>query len=430
MEDDSTERLRQWCVEHGGVFNKGITCTRLSSAAHRGIVALKDIECNEILVSIPASLLIGKESALRDEEVVTALGSHAACLTDTQLVAIHLLRECSKGSQSFWHPYIKTLPRSYTTAASLTDEEIHQLQVPAAQRAIFRAKEEAVSSYETVHTSLSGMGCMDKRFKTLSAWIWALSTLSSRTMYMQGDTIGVLTPYGDLHNYGCPPPPFTLNIGGLNNKDPVEEHPLHGDGSFDASTNVYCVRTRSAIAQGDEVLLCYGRHTNVQLLEYYGFCLEHNPHDKAPLPIDYFCDTVQHQLCSLGVADTDVYIAYNGNPSFELMRALRLASLSSSERKSSAFKVLNDETVHRGSEKKACQLLQQALHRVLGQSTMTCIESDMQILKDDDNVSEGLRVVIQCRLGYKRILHRCLELLQACMEDSALQNERSKAAMG
>lgn len=427
MEDDATERLRQWCVEQGAYVHRDIWVTRLSSAAYRGIVAVRDIERNDVLVSIPASILIGKESALRDAEVA-ALAAHAACVTDAQLVAIHLLRECSKGSKSFWYPYIKTLPRSYTTACSLTDDEISQLQVPVAQRAIFSAKEEAVSSYTLGYAILSNIKSMNKKFKSLKAWTWALSTLSSRTMYMEGDTVGVLTPYGDLHNYGCPPPPFTLNIGDLNKKESAEDHALHGDGYFDARNSMYCLCTRSALTQGQEVLLCYGRHTNLHLLEYYGFCLEDNPHDTALLPIDYFCDTVQQQLSCLGVADTDVYIAYNGNPSFELMRGLRLASLNSSERKKYAFKVLNDEAVDSASEKKACQFLEQALHCVLDQSTMTSIECDMQLL-ENPRLTEGLRVVIQYRLGYKRILRKCLDLLHACQDNLAalqIQNGRVK----
>ncbi|KAI8107997.1 hypothetical protein M9434_006029 [Picochlorum sp. BPE23] len=249
MEDDATERLRQWCVEQGGNVHRDICVTRLSSAAYRGIVAVRDIKSNDILVSIPASILIGKESALRDAEVA-ALTGHAACVTDAQLVAIHLLRECSKGSQSFWYPYIKTLPRSYTTACSLTDDEISQLQVPVAQRAIFSAKEEAISSYKLGYAILSKIKDIDKKFKTLKAWTWALSTLSSRTMYMEGDTVGVLTPYGDLHNYGCPPPPFTLNIGDLKTREPSEDYALHGDGYFDASKSILplykeCAHTRT-----------------------------------------------------------------------------------------------------------------------------------------------------------------------------------------
>jgi hypothetical protein len=38
---------------------------------------------------------------------------------------------------------------------------------------------------------------------------------------------------------------------------------------------------------GDEVCLTYGRHTNLELLELYGFVCDDNPHDKIPLPLDH-----------------------------------------------------------------------------------------------------------------------------------------------
>lgn len=45
--------------------------------------------------------------------------------------------------------------------------------------------------------------------RCLQAWLWAASTLSSRTMYVPYDPAGALTPFGDLHNYAPPPPPLT-----------------------------------------------------------------------------------------------------------------------------------------------------------------------------------------------------------------------------
>ena len=34
---------------------------------------------------------------------------------------------------------------------------------------------------------------------------------------------------------------------------------------------------------GEQVYLCYGAHTNLELLELYGFVLDENPHDKVGL---------------------------------------------------------------------------------------------------------------------------------------------------
>ena len=43
--------------------------------------------------------------------------------TDLQLLAAHLLKEAARGAESFWAPYIRSLPPSYTTAMCFTEEE-------------------------------------------------------------------------------------------------------------------------------------------------------------------------------------------------------------------------------------------------------------------------------------------------------------------
>jgi len=42
-------------------------------------------------------------------------------------------------------------------------------------------------------------------------------------------------------------------------------------------------------ARGQQVFLCYGAHTNLELLEHYGFLLQDNPHDTVLLPPELLC---------------------------------------------------------------------------------------------------------------------------------------------
>ena len=52
-----------------------------------------------------------------------------------------------------------------------------------------------------------------ERYRGLAAARWALATLSSRTMFLEGDEAGVLMPFGDLHNHGPPPGPQLPDLG-------------------------------------------------------------------------------------------------------------------------------------------------------------------------------------------------------------------------
>lgn len=65
-----------------------------------------------------------------------------------------------------------------------------------------------------------------------------------------------------------------------------------GHGSFDESSAEYVVKAGRAYARGEQVFLCYGSYTNLELLEHYGFLLPHNPHEEVLTPSDAWpCST-------------------------------------------------------------------------------------------------------------------------------------------
>ena len=70
-----------------------------------------------------------------------------------------------------------------------------------------------------------------------------------------------------------------------NDAESVDEK-VAGDGSYDASLDAYVFYARRRYETGDQIMLCYGKHTNLSLLEHYGFLLppgSTNPNDAAPL---------------------------------------------------------------------------------------------------------------------------------------------------
>ena len=54
---------------------------------------------------------------------------------------------------------------------------------------------------------------LPEKYKSLAAIRWALATLNSRTMFLEGDNSGVLMPFGDLHNHSPPPGPQLPDLG-------------------------------------------------------------------------------------------------------------------------------------------------------------------------------------------------------------------------
>lgn len=57
-----------------------------------------------------------------------------------------------------------------------------------------------------------------------------------------------------------------------------------GHGYFDEQAAEYLVKAGRAYRQGDQVYLCYGSYTSLELLEHYGFLLPSNPHDEVLVP--------------------------------------------------------------------------------------------------------------------------------------------------
>ncbi|KXZ46488.1 hypothetical protein GPECTOR_43g924 [Gonium pectorale] len=222
-------QLTAWCERHGIVLN-GIAAGFVEEG-WRGIVATRDLQAGEVVLRVPERLLLTSRSARRDPQLSAALleaGAAAASgstpptpppsppdgvLTPQQLLACHLLHEVAKGAGSFWAPYLRQLPRSYTSLPNFAPEDAAALQLRSAVEAAEAAAEAAREEWRRALPVLQRLG-LPKRFTQLRAWLWAASTLGSRTMYLPWCPAGALTPYGDLHNYQPPPAPFTPQLGG------------------------------------------------------------------------------------------------------------------------------------------------------------------------------------------------------------------------
>ena len=67
-----------------------------------------------------------------------------------------------------------------------------------------------------------------------------------------------------------------------------------GHGRFDEAAAEYVVTAGRPYRKGEQVFLCYGSYTNLELLEHYGFLLPGNPHDEIVLPDDAWpCTTTE-----------------------------------------------------------------------------------------------------------------------------------------
>jgi histone-lysine N-methyltransferase SETD3 len=206
------------------------------------------------------------------------------------------------------------------------------------------------------------------------------------------------------------------------------------------------------------VFLCYGRHTNLELLRHYGFVLPPgaNPHDTALLPPCTLPAAVRQQL---GLGDSggghgdggaapDAYLHASGTPSWKLLRALRLGCASSAVRRTLACRALADRPVSAASEQAAFAALRQACQAALDAFPTSQEQDERQLAalslpgagaaarpeaacsachagadaasqqqqrRQQQQHVERLCVVLQWRLEQKRILKRGVALCEAVL---------------
>ncbi|BBN13999.1 hypothetical protein Mp_6g08070 [Marchantia polymorpha subsp. ruderalis] len=137
------------------------------------------------------------------------------------------------------------------------------------------------------------------------------------------------------------------------------------DGGFEADHGEYCFYARQDYHKGQQVLLCYGLYNNLELLEHYGFLLPHNPNDNVHIRLpdsEEFGVVNGNPGMSLGGTTC---LEIDGSPSFSLVAGLRLRATHPFLRKSKGHFALmgkqisvdSDILIYQWLEKKCTSLL-------------------------------------------------------------------------
>nr|XP_027187705.1 protein SET DOMAIN GROUP 40 isoform X2 [Cicer arietinum] len=342
-----------------------------------------------------------RESVMEDKKLCIAVNKHPS-LSSVQILTVCLLYEVGKGKTSRWHPYLMHLPQSYDVLAMFGEFEKNALQVDEAiwitEKAVLKAK----SEWKEAHALMEDL-MFKPQLLTFKAWVWAAATISSRTLHIPWDEAGCLCPVGDLFNYDAPGeelsgiedvdnflsnssiPVTTLSNGDKNIVVDEEQVDFHSqrltDGGFDEDANAYCFYARTHYKKGDQVLLCYGTYTNLELLEHYGFLLQGNPNDKVFIPLEPAMYT------STSWSKESLYIHHNGKPSFALLAALRLWATPHNKRRSVGHLAYSGSQLSADNETFVMKWLLKTCKAVL-KNMSTSIEDDTLLVNALDSSKE------------------------------------------
>ncbi|CAL9230627.1 unnamed protein product [Arabidopsis halleri] len=330
-----SSRFRDSCLGHS------LSVADFPHAGGRGLGAVRELKKGELVLKVPRNALMTTETMVaKDRKLNDAVILHGS-LSSTQILSVCLLYEMGKGKRSFWYPYLVHLPRDYDLLATFGEFEKQALQVEDAVWATEKAIAKCQFELKEVGLLMEELELKSK-FRSFQAWLWASATISSRTLHVPWDSAGCLCPVGDLFNYDAPGDDLHT-LEGPESANDVEEAGLvvetHSerltDGGFEEDVNAYCLYARRNYQLGEQVLLCYGTYTNLELLEHYGFMLEENSNDKVFIPLE----TSLFSLASSWPKDS-LYIHQDGKPSFALVSTLRLWLIPQSQRDKSVMRLV------------------------------------------------------------------------------------------
>eukprot|EP00741_Cyanophora_paradoxa_P020394 tig00021254_g19685.t1 len=255
------DRLLAWAAERG-LRRPDL---RVESLPGRGLglVATRAFAAGEALLEVPDALLVTSRAAGVEDKALGPIGR----------LVLWLVRERRLGEASEHAPYLSVLPRAFDTPLFWSEQQLAHLGDEAAISRLRRAAAEAARAEREVEKYVAEhAGALPPRdgdpgaLREEARWAW--SCVMTRGLYAAppgaapGDKY-CLAPVGDLFNFGAG----------------------ESDGAHDAAGGCYRFTARRGYAAGEEVLLSYGAHPNVALLETYGFCLPPgaNPDDTADL---------------------------------------------------------------------------------------------------------------------------------------------------
>ncbi|KAL1195446.1 Protein SET DOMAIN GROUP 40 [Cardamine amara subsp. amara] len=347
-----SSRFRDSCLGHS------LSVSDFPLAGGRGLGAVRELKKGELVLKVPRNALLTTDSMVaKDQKLSDAVNLHGS-LSSTQILSVCLLYEMSKGKKSFWYPYLVHIPRDYDLLATFGEFEKQALQVEDAVWVTEKAISKSQSEWKEAGMLMKELE-MKPKLQSFQAWLWASATISSRTLHIPWDSAGCLCPVGDLFNYDAPgddssnsdgPESAMLTASPQATSTTNQECRNNGeeagrvaetqserltDGGFEEDSNSYCLYARRKYQLREQVLLCYGTYTNLELLEHYGFMLEENSNDKVFIPLE----TSLYSLASSWPKDS-LYIHQDGKLSFALVSTLRLWLIPQSQRDKSVMRLV------------------------------------------------------------------------------------------
>ncbi|XP_004699177.1 actin-histidine N-methyltransferase [Echinops telfairi] len=404
--EDYFPELMRWASENGASAD-GFEMARFEEEGF-GLRATRDIKAEELFLWVPRKLLMTVESAkssvlgplYSQDRILQAMGNIT--------LAFHLLCERTN-PDSFWQPYIQTLPSEYDTPLYFEEEEVRYLQSTQAIHDVFSQYKNTARQYayfyKVIQTHPHASKLPLKDSFTYDDYRWAVSSVMTRQNQIpteDGSRVTLaLIPLWDMCNHTN-----GLITTGYNLEDDRCE----------------CVALQDFRA-GEQIYIFYGTRSNAEFVIHSGFFFDHNAHDRVKIKLgvskgDRLYAMKAEVLARAGIPTSSVFALHSTEPpiSAQLLAFLRVFCMTEEELREH---LLGDSAIDRiftlgnsefpvswDNELKLWAFLEDRASLLL-KTYKTTIEEDKSFLQGAP-LSARAAMAVKLRLGEKELLEKVL----------------------
>ncbi|XP_020204815.1 ribulose-1,5 bisphosphate carboxylase/oxygenase large subunit N-methyltransferase, chloroplastic [Cajanus cajan] len=394
----------QWLKEEGVVSAKtpvkpGVVPEGL------GLVALKDISRNEVVLQVPKRLWINPDAVAASE-----IGKVCSGLKPWLAVALFLIRERSR-ADSIWKHYFAVLPKETDSTIYWSEEELTELQGTQLLNTTLSVKEYVQNEFRRLEEEiiLPNKNLFPSPI-TLDDFFWAFGILRSRAFSRLRNENLVVIPLADLINHSA--------------RVTTEDHAyeIKGAAGLFSWDYLFSLRSPLSLKAGDQVYIQYDLNkSNAELALDYGFIEPNADRNAYTLTLqisesDPFYDDKLDIAESSGFGEKAYFDIFHNQPLPPgLLPYLRLVAVGGTDAflleslfRNSIWGHL-EVPVSRDNEELICRVVRETCKTALA-GYHTTIEEDQKL--KETKLDSRLAIAVGIREGEKKLLQQIDEIFK------------------
>ncbi|KAL2852415.1 hypothetical protein BJY01DRAFT_96261 [Aspergillus pseudoustus] len=270
--------LLQWMKSHGGDLHESVQISHNERQGTHIRAKKEGVPSNTHIIKTPVATTMSYFNAIDHRIGDVHFPSHGVKFPNSfiesarpeEVAIFFLVGQHLRGSESFWHPYLHTLPEpgTLTTLPYYEDEDLDWLEGTNLLQARKQRVAQMRQKYEDSYDELQKAGVEDSERYSWDLYLWAATIFASRAfsakvlsgvvseLGLPEENVSVLLPFIDISNH----------------------RPL-AKVEWRAGRESVDFVTLEDVAAEQEIANNYGPRNNEQLMMNYGFCLSDNPCD-------------------------------------------------------------------------------------------------------------------------------------------------------